>query len=355
MISESVRSKGNAIVVPSILVAASAAIWFLTIGSEAAKVVRGLTIPILLAAAATIAFRPRFFAVFSDDAIDVHHPIRRCIKFADIVAIQTLRNFAGTSRRLKRPDALVLYHDRGWCLIPASLDQPLAAVIEFIAARIGFGGSHNVNDRLIEFRDTQEASFGSDRVHCFVSREMPSPRYGHRWLIFGTVLVAFAALLPCLGTGDWSASDFVGLFLIGPIGVIIAICAAARRSKVPKVLRKSGLVIGPSGLALAQGSVVGELEWRELKDIRHRSMAATRGSVQLTHGLTGLILRVEGAEIGIADIYDRPTIVIERLIRLFWQGTATCGACNATLTFESGPVCNNCQGSLGTGLIRAAS
>jgi hypothetical protein len=73
--------------------------------------------------------------------------------------------------------------------------------------------------------------------------------------------------------------------------------------------RDAGLVISPAGLALVQGNVRGEMRWAELKDLRYK----TRTSA------AGIVLKFEGAEVGIINIYDRPLYLIYERIREYWR------------------------------------
>ena len=77
--------------------------------------------------------------------------------------------------------------------------------------------------------------------------------------------------------------------------------------------KNASLVIGPQGMAMVQGTIQGEVRWPELLDIRFQSKPRgfTIGSSSAIHGI---LLRVKGANIVIADIYDRPLYVIHNRI-----------------------------------------
>ncbi len=349
MIGEIVRSRRAVPVLPLILVALATTVYFGTVGSRDAAAIGGATIPILLATAAGLGARRRVEARFLDDSIDVQRPHRRRIEFSQVIAMQILPRALRASRRVARPAGLILYDANGCWVIPRKLTHRLADVIEFIASRIGFGGSRQIDARLMQYLQAQERTFGVDRVYCLVGRTMPAPRYGASLMLFGVVIIAAALLLPLAATpGGNSADNYAALCAFVPIGVLAILFGVARMPGVPKKLRSSSLVISPVGLALIQGEVVGQLEWAEMNDLRRGSVAYTRRSFEFSRASQGLMLRVEGADIGIADIYDRPTAMIERLIRLYWRGIAMCDACGAALTPATGPACPACRLRLGT-------
>ena len=73
--------------------------------------------------------------------------------------------------------------------------------------------------------------------------------------------------------------------------------------------KNASVVIGPHGMAMVQGDIQGEVRWPELLEIRFNTkpLAFSLGSQS---GFPGILLRVKGADIVIADIYDRPLHVI---------------------------------------------
>ena len=80
----------------------------------------------------------------------------------------------------------------------------------------------------------------------------------------------------------------------------------------------SSLVLSPVGLALVQGDLQGELRWEQLRDVqlvsKPRFFQMGQENVR-----TGIWLRVEGAQIVIADIYDRPLPIIFERIKAYWR------------------------------------
>jgi len=92
------------------------------------------------------------------------------------------------------------------------------------------------------------------------------------------------------------------------------------QQKTPRLKnwQKSGLVIGPAGLALEQGELVGELRWEEVHKIVDRTAGV---SFTLDSRATQPCLRLDvaGASIMLFDLYHRPLRYIHDLIGSFWQ------------------------------------
>jgi hypothetical protein len=73
--------------------------------------------------------------------------------------------------------------------------------------------------------------------------------------------------------------------------------------------KNASLVIAPEGMAMVQGLIQGEVKWPELLDVRFNVKPV---GFHMGHhtAFPGIMLSVKGANILIADIYDRPLHVI---------------------------------------------
>jgi hypothetical protein len=123
----------------------------------------------------------------------------------------------------------------------------------------------------------------------------------------------------------WSAigfSDFVDTGW-GAAGILCILLGAALYASSLAEIQPAGLttknwkdaslVIGPQGMAMVQGDIQGEVRWPEVLEIRFP--AKPRGFLfAYQNALPGILLRVKGANILIADIYDRPLYVIHNRI-----------------------------------------
>jgi len=63
-------------------------------------------------------------------------------------------------------------------------------------------------------------------------------------------------------------------------------------------------------MAMVQGGIQGEVRWPELLEIRFNAKPRGLSLSNQRAMLPGILLRVKGADILIADIYDRPLYVI---------------------------------------------
>ncbi len=100
----------------------------------------------------------------------------------------------------------------------------------------------------------------------------------------------------------------LGLIAMGLTGLVFLFgLVATYQRKGPKKLRDAMLIVSPSGLALSQGELKGEMRWREIQNLKMQKTGTVGGS--------GLLIQVAGASILIADIYQWPAQHIEWLIR----------------------------------------
>jgi hypothetical protein len=216
--------------------------------------------------------------------------------------------------------------------IPRSPGIPSAEIYDFLYSRLSTGGTSEVNALLIDYLRRQREMFGDERVWAYRARaylgrgiESRAARVlcagvflsGLIWFGIGALGAEYSGWL---GGGIFAAlfgGLFYGLFWFD----------RARSATGIKNWRDASLVISPAGLALVQGDIQGELSWEELRDVRlvmRRASAWSEGwahPAMPSHGISGpgLKLRVEGAEIFVADIYDRPLALIHEKIMHYWR------------------------------------
>jgi hypothetical protein len=254
-------------------------------------------------------FRERpFRAELTEEGLEIAEP-PRSVPYASIEGLQ--------ARRPPNPYkagppcyAIRVIHSQGALEIPARLNVPSDEVYSFLYHRLSSSGSRDVNPALADYLRDKQRRHGPERVWTYVGR---SYRGGgllsRRWLLWW---------LACLATGPlWLAAAFV---LAEPVwgggGVLLCLCggifalavwSSARGGPArPRKRGRASLVICPDGLALAQGSLVGQLRWDEIRRVR------------LAGGV--ITLKLEGAEVRIADIYDRPLPLIRQLLDYYHEG-----------------------------------
>lgn len=219
--------------------------------------------------------------------------------------------------RGRRP--IELLHESGHLRIPARSSFPTHAIVRFLADRIPDRGSREVNPALADFLRVQEETFGPEHIYTFgaADRVWKSSLRGLRAFSLGAMLGAAIWIglgAAGIGSDGWSPAGIVVL-VFGLLLFAASFSEFQTTGQTRKLRKNAGLVIGPGGMAMIQGPIQGELRWAELLEARLqdgvRAFQASHGA-----GIPGIMLRVKGAEILIADVYDRPLYVIHDLIQM---------------------------------------
>ncbi len=221
--------------------------------------------------------------------------------------------------------AMVLKHAGGTLRIPNRLNVSSQEFADFLATRLPPPEPRTVNPQLNDYLIRQAATFGAEQVWHFAARR-DLRKYSNRrkavavWLAIALTGVAW---LVAAGSLRRDKHEWMGIGVtLAVFGFTFGVALSFPQRSVPAGLKNwqaSSLIVGPLGLALVQGPMVGEMRWKELRDIKPRYKRTAFG-VDASQMHAGIFLRVEGAEIWIADIYDQPLDVIERRIRQFWRG-----------------------------------
>ena len=156
-----------------------------------------------------------------------------------------------------------------------------------------------MNPDLLEYLETQEATFGPDRVWTYKASER-RPAMGASRTLRAFCLALIAAGVVWLGFGisrEMSAWTGWGVLLLA-FGLIFFLASFAQTVPVQRGLRnwkKSSLVISPGGIGMVQGDVQGIVTWQELLDVK---MNVRVGNFRLSTGAIplGILLRVQGGE-----------------------------------------------------------
>lgn len=258
-------------------------------------------------------FEQSFAATFTEEGIAVDNAL-------DVVPYTSLQNVWAGGRCpdpgdfRKRTCAIDVLHDHLWLHIPPRLNVPSHEVYAFLAGRVTVNGSRYVNPVLAEYLERQERYFGPANVWTFRAATRRVPRTTRRSLrAFAVGLIAGGAIWIALGFSgvagtEWGAWGILAA-LVGALLLAISFTEGWTGHQLVKNWRQASLVIGPQGMAMIQGDIQGEIHWPELLDIRfgtrRRSFVLTR-----EQAMFGIILRVKGADIVIADLYDRPLYII---------------------------------------------
>jgi hypothetical protein len=271
-------------------------------------------LPLALAGAFWLLAQERPFAArFREDGLEIESA--RTPSFVPYSSIQNIKvggRFVDPAKFRKSSCALAVLHEGGVLRIPARLNYQSHEVLLILAERVPGGGGRDVNPVLAEYLKRQEHYFGPESVATFraASRRYTGARRGYRACCSG--LMAAGAVWSFLGLAGYSdtAWGFAGILCVVFGGLFYAATFADATAAGPtKNWKNASLVIGHEGMAMVQGDIQGEVRWPELREIRWNEKPssfkfATRSAIP------GILLGVKGANIVIADIYDRPLYVI---------------------------------------------
>jgi hypothetical protein len=209
-----------------------------------------------------------------------------------------------------------VYHHQGLLTIPAGPGVDSRAIHAAILSRLEPGGSRQVHPALADYLGRNLAVFGPDRVWSYRATshggESKSGRV-IRALGLATLATGFAWMVISSTAGGAVATTWaqLGAALFGWSILVLAVSWAisTRLGRLARIKewRASSLVISPVGLAMVQGKIRGELAWDQIHDVR----LGSRGQ--------GITLTVEGAQIVIVDLYDRPIELIHERILRYWN------------------------------------
>jgi hypothetical protein len=236
-----------------------------------------------------------------------------------LAAVEQL--IAGVARK----EAFVICHAGGFVAVPTNLSIPWQAFRAFLRDNLQ---PQIVRPRLLarlqKYYDRNAAMFGNRQVHAFWARDEQTltKSDGRTVLAITLGLLAAAAIWIAVGFNGrayegWRIAG--GVLGIGSL-ILAGLHKAHSRQGMPdkKESRNVGLVVGPAGLALVQGELVGELRWEEVRKIANRGKSA---SFTLDSRGTQPCIRLDvaGASIMVFDLYHRPLFHIHELIESLWH------------------------------------
>lgn len=293
--------------------------------------------PASLAAAAFFTRPPKTRWQLSAGALELLDPEARRIDFSQINEIYVRYSIAG---RLPKPRALSVREGgrRHTCEVSAA--PAVEAFVHRLVAGVGFRSTGPVHRDLQGFAAQQAEQFGADRVFHFVGGSRPSV-HANRFVAWTIAFAAFAVFLIVASVPDEGSSVCVGLCVAAGIILLGWMLSVGFREDA-KPLGGSGLLLGPLGIGLVQGEVRGQLPWSEVRGISRRLAQVTAPSFGVARTLACIGVAVDGAEVLIADIYDRPLSSIEQIIRMYWRGELKCPACGLAIAASTGPGCLAC-------------
>ena len=211
-----------------------------------------------------------------------------------------------------RTFAIRVQHDDRELEIPARLNMASSELFDFLAGQVHVATSVPRNSGVADYFHRQLATFGAEHVWSFGARTRAVPmtdrrRFRNTYMMLALALVGILWIIAgaILHADVWAGVGGILLFC-GLFGALLFFLAAKNRGPRIKNWQNASLVISPLGFALAQGDLCGELRWKEIRDVR------------LNLG-RGVLVRVNGAAILVADLYDAPIQVIHGRIEELWR------------------------------------
>lgn len=272
-----------------------------------------------------------FTARFTESALEVDEPPLQ-VRYADLQGLLAPRRPANPFKAGPRSYLIQVIHAGGVLCIPARLNVPSDEVFSFLYCHFSPSGSRQVPSTLMDFLRHRERLYGPEQVWSYRARAHLGRSKQHSrlrefflaltlsaavWIVGGIVLVG--GNIQTRAGWNWIGVGAIGLMFGGLFSLFLWLDGRRNFSGIRK-WRQSGLVVAPDGLALVQGELVGELRWDEVRDVKLGTSPATFQFTASTQPPRGIILKVEGAVIVIADVYDRPLALIYQNIRHYWQG-----------------------------------
>ena len=271
-------------------------------------------LPISIGLASWMLGRERsFVAEFAEESIEIEDP-QSSIPYSGIRDLRAgwIPHDPSTFRKASAP--IHLEHDRGVLHIPANLSVPSHEVYRFLAGRMTSDGDRAVNPALAEYLERQEGYYGPEHIWTYraASRGKFRGRY-RRFRAFCAGLVLGGAVWMVLGFSGrveeaWGVAGIM-CALLGFLFFLVTLAELNHTGRFIKGWKGSSLVIGPQGMAMVQGDIQGEVRWPELLEIRLKPKPS-KFYVHHAQAHNGILLKVKGADILIADIYDRPLYII---------------------------------------------
>ncbi|MBI1914913.1 MAG: hypothetical protein HYS12_09285 [Planctomycetes bacterium] len=285
------------------------------------EVAVGACLPFLIALALGVRRERVLGFELTETAIEVHDP-PQTIPYESLESLIALARPGDPDKKGPRHYPIDVVHENGTLHIPARLDVSSDKVFSFLLSTFSESGSSHVSAALRGYRDEQTATFGPERVWSYRARSNLGTRAPGRGmamslgiLLAGIVWVVAGIVIKQEG---WIIAG-IGVGLLGGLLILVDRSQPSRpHSRRIKGWQKACLVISPVGIALSQGDLKGEMRWDELRDMKLKTPPHTFQYGHHPFGW-GILLSFEGAQISIADIYDRPLPIIYRQMRDYWR------------------------------------
>ncbi len=206
---------------------------------------------------------------------------------------------------------IYVHHRTGTIAIPRQGKGGLGVFMDRIKARDNSDSGMDLPSPLERFRAKESDKFEPEEVFSVGARDDFGVARGSE---VGTrkLAVYWAAMALWIVVGAIDDNDgLVALAITGIVfGFFYMVFRRGARRRLHKLWDGAGIVISPDGLALSQGDDKGVLEWKEVISVElsnHRASFST-GIIE------NLLVKIEGAELKINNVYAQSLSAIEREI-----------------------------------------
>lgn len=252
----------------------------------------------------------------AETRLEFEHPEEAFVEYESLESVTTRRN------RGSEQFPIQLRHRGGTTNIPAELSVSSLRLLHYLDEKLPPLRLENLPDALVGFREEQIAKFGEDRVFSFGGRAKEAEPPSYKWVgaLLGLALSAiFMSIIGSLTQPDSQSEWTHAGLVIGGFSAFFALGKVFGPLTQARDKRRSGLIVGPTGIALLQGETKGKMRWDELKAIEHPPVKRF-GTRRTADSKRGIGLLVDGGYIVIFDYYNRPSEEIYRILREFWNG-----------------------------------
>ena len=285
----------------------------------------GAAMPIAIAFALFLTIDPEFSAIFTEEGLE--YETRNgslTLPYDRIEGVWTPKRKIDPKHDGPNSYTIVVTHPMGSLRIPKRTDVLSDDIYRHLLQSTPVGGSDEVHHDLSDYLRDQMEEFGPERVWSY--RASPNKGVNDYRRLRAVMAAVFAIGIAWCIYGGVSGEDRhgwigAGAFVMVMSAIFFLATFVSRDGAVGtkfKGWKESSLVISPLGLALVQGDIRGEMTWHELRDVKLQDVGGVRLYEHRTAGRS-IVLKIDGANIRIPDIYDRPLFAIYQCIRLYWR------------------------------------
>jgi len=243
------------------------------------------------------------------------------LPYNEIQAVLLGRNPVKDDTTLAAPGPITIVHDHGRFFLPERMNVPVLELAKFLARRIPQKAEKEIHASLVNYTNEQLTQFGMGKVTLIHQREfayqaLSRPAiapFGIALLICGILWLVLAMVVDSRGEATESFTAWLGFGVAGiALGTLLWFLSKSKSGNQKVNINTHGaacIVIGPSGMGLAQGELQGKLRWDEITGIKNGPAKSFGNRDESLH------ISFAGGVIVLLDIYDRSLMEVASLIR----------------------------------------